>query len=221
MTAGRVTSFGTSSPQQADCGAAIHNATTWRAKTCRCDVGRDDHNRQQRIVRKERELGRPRRLPAAATQRQIRDLMAAGWPVYEIAPRIGWASGNMNVLLTQRWVQRRTAERVAAVYEQLRSVAGPSDLTRRRAARADWWLPPVEQCGAVDPVSVQRAVDGDPPDTLTKQERREAVRVLYERGYTYSEIAQRLRTHSRMVHRDLTALGLIGAVPVGTAEKTG
>jgi hypothetical protein len=140
----------------------------------------------------------------------VRDLMAAGWPAREIAPRIGWKSGELHTLFSRRWLHRDTATAVHGVWAALRNVPGPSELTRRRAAKADLWLPPVDGAAVdVDPVAVQRAVDGDPPATLTRRERREALRVLHARGLTYDEIAQRLHTHTRMVHRDLCALGLV------------
>lgn len=121
-----------------NCRAASHNATEFRAKRCRCERGREAHNADQRRARKERELGRPRFVPAAPIQRQVRDLMAAGWPAREIASRIGWHSGELHdLLIKRRFVRRVTAERIAVVYEALHAIAGPSEITRRRAARKD------------------------------------------------------------------------------------
>lgn len=61
----------------------------------------------------------------------------------------------------------------------------------------------------IDEVAVLRAVNGEKV-WMTLDERREATRRLHERGRSYNEIAAALRTHQRMVHRDLTALGLVG-----------
>lgn len=58
---------------------------------------------------------------------------------------------------------------------------------------------------------VERLVAGDLPEFYTAHERREAVRELRRRGYSYNAIANRLRTHQRKVHRDLRAIGLVGS----------
>jgi len=62
----------------------------------------------------------------------------------------------------------------------------------------------------IDPCAVARLVAGEPPEVYTGWERREAVRILRQQDVSYREIARRLGTYHRMVHRDLRALGLIG-----------
>lgn len=63
--------------------------------------------------------------------------------------------------------------------------------------------------GDVDEAVVLRLLDGDRP-TYTTFERREAVRRLRAGGLSYRVIAERLSINTRLVHRDLRALGLVG-----------
>lgn len=85
---------------------------------------------------------------------------------------------------------------------------------RRRSAEQTRWARGVE----VDEVAVRRACDGEQV-TLTKPERREVVRVLHGRGLSYAEIAGRLHATSRMVHRDLRALGLTNGSRVAAMDN--
>lgn len=120
--------------------------------------------------------------------------MAAGWPAREIAPRIGWGCGELDSLFSRKWLHRTTAERIAAVWADLHAVAGPSDLTRRRAAKADLWLPPAPKDDTPDEAAILRACEGERVP-LTMAEKYEAVRRLQARGFPYDEIERRLHTN--------------------------
>ncbi len=52
-----------------------------------------------------------------------------------------------------------------------------------------------------DPVAVDRAAAGHPPDPLTTAERTAAIRRLLTRGLTHTEIAARLQISRRTVGR--------------------
>ncbi len=58
----------------------------------------------------------------------------------------------------------------------------------------------------VDEVAVERLMYADPPTTVTRTDRMEAVRRLADRGLSYTEIAARLGIGDRLVARDIAAL---------------
>lgn len=60
----------------------------------------------------------------------------------------------------------------------------------------------------IDPVMVERLMDGAKPDGYTAWERREAVRRLRLNGLCHREIAVRLDISDRQVCRDLERVGL-------------
>ena len=68
-------------------------------------------------------------------------------------------------------------------------------------ARHDMGLPVADADTYVDEVAVMRAVQGDPPKTITQAEVTEVVRILTDRGHTSAFIAERLNTTTRTVSR--------------------
>lgn len=60
----------------------------------------------------------------------------------------------------------------------------------------------------LDTIAVERAVHGDPPATMTRAERHEAVRRLHGYGLTARQIAARIGCTRRTVERARGALGL-------------
>lgn len=52
-----------------------------------------------------------------------------------------------------------------------------------------------------DPVAVERAVAGEPPERLVSSERTAAVQVLTARDFSAREIAERIGCSQRTVHR--------------------
>ncbi|MGW6535395.1 helix-turn-helix domain-containing protein [Streptomyces sp. NPDC055051] len=73
----------------------------------------------------------------------------------------------------------------------------------RQCARESWrrthgsrYVPVVP-----DEIAVERAVSGDPPARLTPRERAAAVRQLNRRGYSASQIAERVGCTPRTVYR--------------------
>jgi DNA-binding NarL/FixJ family response regulator len=59
----------------------------------------------------------------------------------------------------------------------------------------------------LDEMSVERAVQGDPPACMTKAERLEAARRLWDRGVAAREIARILRISRRSIERYRSELG--------------
>lgn len=109
-------------------------------------------------------------------------------------------------------VMASTAARIADMYETLSAhpQTGTSAARSRRTAESRGWPPPlawddetiddpdaapavtVDDPDALDEVAVERAMHGDPPATLGKPERLEAIRLLAELGYNDVEIGDRV-----------------------------
>lgn len=148
---------------------------------------------------------------ATGARRRIRALQAIGWPLHEIASRIGWATSNLGTLASGgRECNADSARKIAAVYDALSMTPGPSARSRYWAEKRGW-LPPLAWSDetiddpsawadlgetepdedAVDEVVVERLVDGAHWRDIgaTKAERVEAGR--------------RLATHNKDVLRRL------------------
>lgn len=170
--------------------------------------------------------GRAEILDATGTRRRLQALAALGWSSAAVGARMGVGFRFVVQLRNSRgMVYRSTAERVAAVYEQLwaGSPGGQyADLVRRHAKERGWPPPlawdddtiddpaaqpyiPVGEPALLDDVAVEEALRGRPVP-LTKLEREEAVRRGRARGMTTREIALMLRKPERSVERDATAV---------------
>lgn len=77
---------------------------------------------------------------ATGTIRRLRALVALGWPIAQLAPRLGMyetACGNI-ARGELRQVRTATAEAVATLYRDLSRTAGPSNRTRILTAKKGW-----------------------------------------------------------------------------------
>lgn len=121
--------------------------------------------------REDIELGIPRRVDPAPTQRRIQALVALGWSVTDIAARLGITQQAMSkVLRRDTWIQRATADRVARIYRELEGIEpGDTPWTRRNKARAlrAGWPPP---SGWLDIETGERATTGIPRNRLEVEE---------------------------------------------------
>lgn len=125
------------------CTASRHDTlNAYNTYGCRCDAARAVRSRDEKRRRLDALQGRTRLVDATGTHRRLRALMAIGWRARDLAPRIGWPCGELDTLFRRPTVRRRTAENVAQVYLELSDRRGPSEQTRRRAARSGW-LPPL------------------------------------------------------------------------------
>lgn len=70
-----------------------------------------------------------------------------------------------------------------------------------RLRRREWRLRTFGPPGAPDPIAVERAIAGDPPERLNTRERRTVVTHLTARGLSAAEIARLARCTPRQVHR--------------------
>lgn len=92
------------------------------------------------------DTAKPGIVDATGTARRIRALVAAGWPMKHLGPRIGISERTAGALIGQARVYGRTADAVAKVYEQLagekpeKHGISPKSASRARihAARRRW-----------------------------------------------------------------------------------
>lgn len=136
-------------------------------------------------------------VPRLGTNRRIQALLAIGWTHADLRNRCGL---NTAVLLSQkgRWVRLSTHQTVADLYRQLAAVPGPSQRTRRRAARLGYLSPvawddidrdPEPDTGdqpdngiIIDDVAIWRRMQGERDIPLTPDESRELVRRWIDTG---------------------------------------
>lgn len=83
-----------------------------------------------------------RRVDALGTRRRLQALAALGWPFRVVSVELGWEPTMAQKLTKVDRVWADTAADVRVVYDRLSMTPGPSEQTRRRAARAGW-LPPL------------------------------------------------------------------------------
>lgn len=84
-----------------------------------------------------------RLIPADGTTRRLRALATLGWPNTDLGDRLGVTRVQISWWRTGRYrdVHQSTADRIAAVYDELRETPGPSSRTRVHARRAGWATP--------------------------------------------------------------------------------
>lgn len=174
----------------------------------------------------------PRTVDGTGTARRIEALAAAGWSMNAVAAHAGISPHFVRHALRAARrgnVTVATARAVAAIYDELSVRALPvtprANSVRLRAAAKGWAVPmrwdddaidhpvgrPADLSGwrddqdrahEVDPVAVERTLEGDPPThPLTPAEKRVATRLLTEAGLSSSEIAACLGCRQRSVVR--------------------
>lgn len=165
---------------------------------------------------------------ATGTRRRLQALVAVGWPLPELAARLGRKTSRLLRLLTGATVKVHTAEQVSNLYDQLWDTAPTRDTeAQQRAfeqarvfAAEQGWLPPLAwddidtdpdpghhdrqpDPDDLDEIAIERAVAGDRIRLaeLTPAEQAEVVRRLTERGRSIRDIADQLATTKRTVSR--------------------
>lgn len=122
---------------------------------CRRAIAR--YEKEGRLAR----LRGGRAVPALGSQRRIQGLMRLGYTSQDIADAAGYNSRNgiLRILKGQRgrpcvWLERSTADRIAAVYEALSERAPESTMVRRRVivlAESKGWPAPDRWLNIDDP----------------------------------------------------------------------
>jgi hypothetical protein len=86
---------------------------------------------------------------ATASRRRIQALVAKGWPMTQLGPRLGLNAKHVQKITTQRYVYHYTATAVEEAYDTLRTLRPErrgvdrrsADMARRRAASRRWPTP--------------------------------------------------------------------------------
>lgn len=88
---------------------------------------------------------------ATGARRRLQALVALGWPMTELARRMGMAPSTFSQFMRSRTVRAVNARRVGELYESMWDQAPPRDTPQRRGAasrartlaRVEGWLPPL------------------------------------------------------------------------------
>jgi hypothetical protein len=142
-------------------------------------------------------------IDATGTRRRVRALVRIGWPTSELAARLGVSFQNVYDYTIRDKVRRSTAAKVAALYDELSMLPGPSSSASIRA-RSKGWPPPlawdddeIDDPAARPAHNAHGEVEGRPRDV----ELENRVLVLTRAGLSAAEIALRLGTNKRRVTR--------------------
>lgn len=175
-----------------------------RETCCRTAAARYEQERQLERLR-----GLPSRsAPSIGTARRLQALAVMGWTTSELAPRLGTHED-----MVHQWRGRvggrvwlATAERVAAVYDDLSMTRGPSARLHAHALRQGW-VPPL----AWDDDTIDNP-DAEPAPCISLAHPRldtDEVEFTARQGETYETAGERLgfrpqsiRTHLKRVGRD-------------------
>lgn len=182
------------------------------------------------------------RVPSCGVVRRLQGLAVAGWPLADVAARLGVTPQAVQALrLADRdRVNASTADRVRAVYDDLWWRTPPpgrsSTYAANKAARSGWagpwqWdgvdiddpaaVPVPDDAGGLDEVLVERLVAGGGGGTLRSHapEFGEAVRRLAGQGLSDAEIGTRLGRSRDAVLKLRERRGIPAGVPAtGRAE---
>lgn len=148
--------------------------------------------------------GEPLVVDATGTGRRLRALMRIGWSLHDLARRVGMPVQSLSRAHHRDRVAVSTAEKVAALYDELSMTLGPSVYARRYGAERGW-LPPL--CWSDEEIDDPKARPsglrtGHEPRRQNRDAEREAqVWELTRCGVSAADIAVRLRCNKRYVER--------------------
>jgi hypothetical protein len=167
-------------------------------------------------------------IDAYATWQRVHGLIALGYPKVWIARQLGH---DRALQLGEFVVTTRNAEKISDLADHFGATRGPSEAARRYAAARGWtpellWAaddyedtnPHPAALTHVDPVVVERLLDGE-PTKATRSERLEAVRILRAHGMSRTQIADRLHISGATVNTALRTLSPPVALNSATAPE--
>lgn len=168
--------------------------------------------------------GRPLKVDSTGGVRRIQALMAIGWSGTHLAERLGCLRSNLPVHVRFPTMRTGRSRAIAALYDELRRTAGPSQHTASRAEAAGF-LPPEcwSEVDIDDPTAVPHPLWVAPvgPDVdevaidlvaaghrvrLTHCERDELARRLMKAGLGVGSISARLHMNGSEVRKLLARL---------------
>ncbi|OMC41895.1 hypothetical protein A5742_31435 [Mycolicibacterium fortuitum] len=141
-------------------------------------------------------------MPAIGTVRRIQALAAIGYRISDLNPMLGRGRNCVEQWIKRDVVSSDSAADVADLYRRLSMVPGPSELSRRRAAKRGW-VPPLAWDDIDDPNEVPNMgglVQVSFPDRY--RELREHV------GLSPGEIADRLGIKFESLQQQLLRYGM-------------
>ncbi|MFF8187699.1 hypothetical protein ACF044_10625 [Microbacterium sp. NPDC016588] len=209
---------------------------TWHG--CRCTPCAAAHTEYSFYWRHMNAAGRP--LPYSdvdgrGTRRRLQALSALGWSASALGARLGSDQTVVSRWMLAEKVTRVTAEKIAALYDELSDTPAPAGTRTERLSRArtlaharrkgfarpiEWDdidhdaepQRPVDSPDTIDVVAVHLVISEGTRVTLTRAERHEAVRQLHARHHSDGEIAMLLGVDVRTIFRDRQELELPAAV---------
>lgn len=137
------------------------------------------------------------------TRRRLQALAVMGWPTSVLWERLGSSRSYTSALRYADRVHQRTAGKVAALYDELSMVRGPSERASQDAQRKGWPAPlawdddTIDDPAARPAHNLRGAVTGAPRD----EDFDARVMELTRAGLSAPAIALRLRTNERRVQR--------------------
>lgn len=197
--------------------------SAYRNFNCRCP----DALKANRNDRKFRSVGLvpPAKVNSIGTARRLRALACLGWPLRELAERLGVHTSRVEHLRSQKYpvVSRHTHAAVAALYGALEYTDGGDTRAARHAVRVGWSPPaawddidnpdekPLHQLGNSgedsvndEYVDLHELLAGRLPGSRSWHRgrlNRMAVEILTRRGCSVDAIAERLKITKRSVER--------------------
>lgn len=109
--------------------------TTMGCRLACCRAAATRYNKRYRL----RSLNGPTMVSSIGALRRVRALAAMGWPMIVIAAEAGVGYGGTFNRLSQRpLITRAYHDRLAAAYDRLQAIPGPSEKARRYAASQGW-----------------------------------------------------------------------------------
>jgi hypothetical protein len=191
-----------------NCTAPRHDTASAYHYGCRCPAARH----AQYLYAKRRKLGinPPSAIDGTGSRRRLRGLVAIGWTAPLIAQHLGVDQAQVTRWYHVKRITPASAAKIRAVYDQLWHTPGPSQKSRARAAAAGWPSPlawdddtiddpaaepdrvgqVVEPADDVDMVAVREFVAGWNV-TLTAAEKLRVVQVLFDQGWTDTQLGKR------------------------------
>lgn len=139
-----------------------------------------------------------RDVDGTGSMRRIQALVAIGWSLAQLAPRIGMYVTDLGLIANGKRprVRAATADTIARGYRRLARVPGPSARARNEAARRNWAGPAAWEEHTIDDPTAQPEVDQMPEPELKRDElaelRRQEVIHLASFSTPPEEIAARL-----------------------------
>lgn len=149
---------------------------------------------------------------ACGTIRRLRALVAIGYSQHELCRRLGWLDSNGTRLFTGRQdrVRKATAEKVAALYDDLSMTPGASRRARNHARRNGWAPPLAWDDDLLDDPTARP--DYGPTTTRKTIPFPEQYLELRGLGFTNTEIAARMGIQMESLDRQLYRYGLLEGV---------